>query len=174
MDIRSIATGFLLGFVFAFIAFILFYNQGDPLQTSVPPEPAATEASVTINLASIFVNDQDKALKFYTEMVGFVVKHNIPVGEFKWLTVVSPEGPGGMELLLEPDDHQATKTYQKAIYDDGIPATTFFVTDIQQTYERMKASGVVFTREPTKMGSVTTVVFDDTCGNLIQLTQTEQ
>ena len=172
MDIRSIATGFLLGFVFAFIAFILFYNQGDPLQASVPPEPAATEASVTINLASIFVNDQDKALKFYTEMVGFVVKHNIPVGEFKWLTVVSPEGSGDMELLLEPDDHQAAKTYQKAIYDDSIPATTFFVTDIQQTYERMKASGVVFTREPMEMGSVNTVVFDDTCGNLIQLTQT--
>ena len=104
-----------------------------------------------------------------------MVKHNIPVGAFRWLTVVSPEGPGDMELLLEPNDHQAVKTYQKAIYDDGIPATTFFVTDIQQTYERMKASGVVFTRgEPTKMGSVTTAVFDDTCGNLIQLTQTEQ
>ncbi len=124
-----------------------------------------------IKLNSVFVDDQDKALKFYTEVLGFVKKHDIPVGEFKWLTVVSPEGPDDIELLLEPNDNPAAKTYQKAIFEQGIPLTAFAVDDIEKEYERMKQLGVVFTTEPTKTGPVTQAVFDDTCGNLIQLYQ---
>ena len=124
-----------------------------------------------IKLNSVFVDDQDKALKFYTEVLGFVKKHDIPVGEFKWLTVVSPEGPDDIELLLEPNDNPAAKTYQKAIFEQGIPSTSFAVEDIQKEYERMKNLGVVFSMKPTKTGEVTVAVFDDTCGNLIQLLQ---
>ena len=111
------------------------------------------------------------ALKFYTEVLGFFKKTDIPAGEFRWLTVVSPEGPGDIELLLEPNAHPAAKTYQKAIVDDGIPATTFAVENIQEEYERMKELGVVFTMAPTRSGPVTVAVFDDSCGNLIQLAQ---
>ncbi len=124
-----------------------------------------------IKLNSVFVDDQDKALKFYTEVLGFVKKRDIPVGQFKWLTVVSPEGPDDIELLLEPNDNPAAKTYQKAIFEQGIATTSFAVEDIQKEYERMKKLGVVFTMEPTKMGPVIVAVFDDTCGNLIQLSQ---
>ncbi len=122
-----------------------------------------------IKLNSVLVDDQDKALTFYTEVLGFVKKRDIPVGEFRWLTVVSPEEPGGTELLLEPNDNPAAKTFQKALYEQGIPVTSFAVQDVQKEYKRMKKLGVVFTRKPTKTGPVTIAVFDDTSGNLIQL-----
>jgi len=124
-----------------------------------------------INLSSVYVDDQGKALKFYTDVLGFVKKADIPVGEFRWLTVVSPEEPEGTELLLEPSDNPATKTFKKALYEQGIPLTSFAVEDIQEEYERMKNLGVNFTMEPTEMGHVTIAVFDDTCGNLIQIAQ---
>ena len=124
-----------------------------------------------INLSSVYVDDQGKALKFYTDVLGFVKKADIPVGEFRWLTVVSPEEPEGTELLLEPTDNPATKTFKKALYEQGIPLTSFAVEDIQEEYERMKKLGVNFTMEPTEMGPVTVAVFDDTCGNLIQIAQ---
>ena len=124
-----------------------------------------------IHLASVFVDDQDKALRFYTEVLGFVKKMDIPAGEFKWLTVVSPEEPDGTQLLLEPNDNPASKTFQKAIFDQGIPITSFAVDDIQKEYARLKALGVTFTMQPTAMGPVTQAVFEDTCGNLIQIAQ---
>jgi predicted enzyme related to lactoylglutathione lyase len=124
-----------------------------------------------IGLSSVYVDDQDKALKFYTEVLGFVKKSDIPVGKFRWLTVVSPEEPNGTELLLEPSDNPATKTFKKAIFEQRIPLTSFAVEDIQKEYERMKKLGVNFAMEPTEMGPVTVAVFDDTCGNLIQLYQ---
>jgi catechol 2,3-dioxygenase-like lactoylglutathione lyase family enzyme len=122
-----------------------------------------------INLASVFVDDQDKALSFYTETLGFVKKTEMPVGEFKWLTVVSPEDPDGVELVLEPSDHPAVKPFKDAIVADGIPYTSFAVADVQAEYERLNARGVKFVQQPTSMGAVTTAVFDDTCGNLIQI-----
>ena len=122
-----------------------------------------------IKLTSVMVDDQDKALKFYTEVLGFVKKTEIP--EIKWLTVVSPEGPDDIELLLEPNDNPAAKAYQKAIYEQRIPLAAFAVEDIQQEYERMKRLGVVFRTEPTRMGGATIAVFHDTCGNFIQLYQ---
>ncbi len=124
-----------------------------------------------IKLTSVFVDDQDKALRFYTEVLGFVKKSDFPVGEFKWLTVVSPEEPDGTELLLEPNDNPVAKTYQQAIFQQGIAAATFAVEDIHKEYERMTKLGVVFTMQPTNVGPVTIAVFDDTCGNLIQLGQ---
>jgi catechol 2,3-dioxygenase-like lactoylglutathione lyase family enzyme len=129
------------------------------------------QSSMKIKLTSVFVEDQDKAIKFYTEVLGFVKKQDVPVGEFKWLTVVSPDDPDGTELLLEPNDNPAAKTYQQAIFEQGIPATMFFVDDISREVERLKNLGVVFTMEPTEMGTVTVAVFDDTCGNLIQIAQ---
>ena len=123
-----------------------------------------------IKLTSVFVDDQDKALRFYTKVLSFTKKSDFPVGEFKWLTVVSPEGPDDIELLLEPNDNPAAKTFQNAIFNQGIPSTAFAVEDIQREYERMTALGVAFRTEPTKMeGGPTIAVFDDTCGNLIQL-----
>jgi catechol 2,3-dioxygenase-like lactoylglutathione lyase family enzyme len=122
-----------------------------------------------INLASVFVDDQDKALSFYTETLGFVKKTEMPAGEFKWLTVVSPEDPDGVELLLEPSDHPAVKPFRDAIVADGIPYTSFAVADVRAEFERLSARGVKFVQEPTSMGPVTTAVFDDTCGNLIQI-----
>ncbi|MCJ2519757.1 MAG: VOC family protein [Candidatus Thermoplasmatota archaeon] len=124
-----------------------------------------------ITLSSVFVDDQDKALQFYTKVLGFVKKEELPAGEFKWLTVVSPEGPDGVELLLEPNATQLARTYQEGCLEAGIPATSFAVEDIQGEYERMKGLGVVFHQEPTRTGSVTVAVFDDTCGNLVQLVQ---
>jgi len=122
-----------------------------------------------INLAGVFVDDQDKALSFYTETLGFVKKTDMPAGEFKWLTVVSPEDPDGVELVLEPSDHPAVKPFRDAIVADGIPYTSFAVADVQAEYERLSARGVKFVQKPTSMGPVTTAVFDDTCGNLIQI-----
>ena len=124
-----------------------------------------------IKLTGVFVDDQDKALKFYTEALGFVKKLEIPLGEFKWLTVVSPEEPDGVQLLLEPSDNPATQAFKKALVEQGIPLTTFFVDDIQSEYERLTGLGVKFTIPPTAMGPTTMAVFDDTCGNFIQLNQ---
>ncbi|WP_026257332.1 VOC family protein [Actinopolymorpha alba] len=122
-----------------------------------------------INLASVLVDDQEKALHFYTEVLGFVKKHDIPLGEDRWLTVVSPENPDGTELLLEPSGHPAVKPFKKALVADGIPFTSFAVDDVRAEYERLRGLGVRFTQEPTDMGPVTTAVLDDTCGNLIQI-----
>ncbi|MEZ4671923.1 MAG: VOC family protein [Anaerolineae bacterium] len=124
-----------------------------------------------IHLSSVFVSDQDKALRFYTEVLGFVKKADVPLGEFKWLTVVSPEAPDGTELLLEPNDNPAAKTFQEAMHKQGIPLTSFAVNDVQKEYDRLKQLGVAFTMTPTEMGPVTIAVFDDTCGNLIQIAQ---
>lgn len=117
------------------------------------------------------VDNQDKALKFYTEVLGFVKKTEIPMGEHKWLTVVSPEAPDEVELVLEPMGFPPAKTYQKALFEVGIPLTAFHVDDIQKEYERLEKSGVVFSMKPTKMGPATLAVFDDTCGNNIQIFQ---
>ena len=125
-----------------------------------------------ITLTSVFVSDQDEALRFYTETLGFVKKHDVPVGEFKWLTVVSPDDPDGTELLLEPNENPVSQTYQKGIFDQGIPAASFGVTDIRAEYEKLKSLGVAFTMEPTELANVTIAVFDDTFGNLIQIMQT--
>ena len=125
-----------------------------------------------IILTGVFVDDQDKALKFYTETLGFVLKHDVPAGEYRWITVVSPDDPDGTELLLEPNENPVAQEYQKGLFDQGIPANSFGVTDIGAEHERLKALGVSFTMEPTEMGPVTIAVFDDTCGNLIQIMQT--
>ena len=125
-----------------------------------------------IILTSVFVSDQNEALRFYTETLGFVKKHDIPVGEFKWLTVVSPDDPDGTELLLEPNENPVAKVFQKGIFDQGIPAASFGVTDIHAEYEKLKSLGVAFTMGPTELANVTIATFDDTCGNLIQLMQT--
>jgi len=124
-----------------------------------------------IIVTSIFVEDQDKALAFYTDTLGFVKKHDVPTGEYRWITVVSPEDQGGTELLLEPNQHPAAKEYQKKLFAEGIPVTMFGVDDIQKEYVRLVEKGVQFTMEPTKMGEFTIAVFDDTCGNLIQMIQ---
>lgn len=122
-----------------------------------------------IYVTSVFVDDQAKALDFYTRVLGFVKKNEIPLGEFSWLTVVSPEDPDGTEVLLEPDSHPAVGPYKEALAEDGIPAASFAVGDVAAESERLKGLGVTFTQEPMEAGPVTTAVFDDTCGNLIQL-----
>jgi predicted enzyme related to lactoylglutathione lyase len=126
-----------------------------------------------IKLTSVFVKDQGEALKFYTETLGFVKKEDIPVGKYRWLTVVSPEDPDGTQLVLEPNENPAAKAYQEALFKQGIRAALFLVDDIQKEYERLKTLGVKFTMEPTKLtGTPSTIaVLDDTCGNLIQITQ---
>ena len=124
-----------------------------------------------IRLTSVMVDDQDKALKFYTDVLGFVKKTEIPMGEHKWLTVVSKEEQDGVELLLEPMGFAPAKVYQKALKDAGIPLTAFHVEDVQKEYERLQKLGVKFSMPPTKMGPATLVVLDDTCGNNIQLVQ---
>ncbi|MFI9235555.1 VOC family protein [Streptomyces sp. NPDC053079] len=123
-----------------------------------------------IHLTSVFVDDQAKALHFYTEILGFVKKHDVPVGETdRWLTVVSPDDPGGTELLLEPASHPAAKTYRDALVKDGIPLAQFAVDDVKAEYERLRGLGVHFSQEPLDMDDVTIAVLDDTCGNLIQI-----
>jgi catechol 2,3-dioxygenase-like lactoylglutathione lyase family enzyme len=124
-----------------------------------------------ITVTSVLVDDQAKALRFYTEVLGFVKKTDIPLGEASWLTVISPDQPDGPELLLEPDGHPAAKPFKAALVADGIPYTSFAVADIQAEYDRLTGLGVEFTQPPTAMGPVTTAVFDDTCGNLIQIAQ---
>lgn len=124
-----------------------------------------------IKLNSIVVDDQDKALKFYTEVLGFRKKHDLPVGVYRWITVVSPEGPDDLELVLEPNANPAAQTYQKALFDQGIPLTAFEVDDLAAEVRRLKGLGVAFTQEPTPVGAVSIAVLSDTCGNLIQLYQ---
>jgi catechol 2,3-dioxygenase-like lactoylglutathione lyase family enzyme len=123
-----------------------------------------------INLASVLVDDQEKALRFYTDVLGFVKKAEFPVGEHRWLTVVSPEDPDGVELALEPDEHPAAKPFKEALAADGIPYTSFAVADVHAEFDRLKGLGVTFTQEPVAMGAMTTAVLDDTCGNLIMIT----
>jgi catechol 2,3-dioxygenase-like lactoylglutathione lyase family enzyme len=124
-----------------------------------------------IIVTSVFVDDQRKALQFYTEKLGFVKKNDVPLGEASWLTVVSQSEPDGVELLMEPDSHPAVGPFKRALVEDGIPFASFGVDDVQSEYERLRRAGVVFTQPPVAMGPVTTAVLDDTCGNLIQLAQ---
>jgi len=122
-----------------------------------------------INVTSVLVDDQAKALDFYTDVLGFEKKTDVPTGDARWLTVVSPEDPDGVELLLEPDSHPAAGPFKRALVADGIPFTSFAVDDVAAEYARLEAAGVAFTQPPTAMGPTTTAVFDDTCGNLIQI-----
>jgi len=124
-----------------------------------------------IKLTSIMVDDQTRALAFYTGVLGFKKKRELPVGEYRWITVVSAEGPDDVELSLEPNANPAAKTFQRAMFDQGIPLAAFEVADIGAEFARLKALGVAFTREPTRMGPVTIALLSDTCGNLIQLYQ---
>jgi len=124
-----------------------------------------------IHLTSVLVDDQQKALDFYTGALGFIVKADVPLGEHRWLTVVSPEEPDGVELVLEPDAHPAAPPFKAALVADGIPFTSFAVADVHAEYARLRERGVTFTQEPTEMGPVVTAVLDDSCGNLIQLVQ---
>ena len=126
-----------------------------------------------INVTSVFVDDQQKALRFYTETLGFQKKTAIPLGDVFWLTVVSPEDPNGTELLLEPDSHPAVKPYKAALVEDGIPAASFAVVEVQTEYERLLSKGVRFVQPPVDHGAVVTAVLDDTCGNLIQIAAEE-
>jgi catechol 2,3-dioxygenase-like lactoylglutathione lyase family enzyme len=122
-----------------------------------------------IYLTSVLVDDQEKALRFYTDVLGFTKKHDIPLGEARWLTVVAPDDPQCPELLLEPDSHPAAGPFKAALVADGIPATSFAVDDVPAEFQRLRGLGVRFTQEPLEMGAVTTAVLDDTCGNLIQI-----
>ena len=124
-----------------------------------------------IHLANVFVDDQDKALAFYTEILGFRLKEQVPVGQHQWLTVVSPAEPDGTQLLLEPDEHPAVRPFKTALVEDGIPFTQFAVDSVQAEHDRLLALGVHFTQPPTDLGPVTTAVFEDTCGNLIQIAE---
>ena len=123
-----------------------------------------------ISLTSILVDDQAKALAFYTDVLGFRTKVDVPLGDHRWLSVVSPDAPDGVELVLEPDSHPAAQQFKAALVEDGIPYTSFAVDDVQQEHDRLVADGVRFTQPPTAMGPVVTAVLDDTCGNLIQIT----
>ncbi len=125
-----------------------------------------------IVVTSVFVEDQEKALSFYTEVLGFQKKTDVPLGEDRWLTVVSPEEPEGVELLLEPSGHPAVNPFKQALVGDGIPFASFGVEDVEAEHARLEGLGVKFTQPPTMFGDVTTAVFDDTCGNLIQIAQT--
>lgn len=122
-----------------------------------------------IAMTSVLVDDQEKALRFYTDVLGFLPKHDVPLGEHRWITVVSPQAPDGIELVLEPDGHPAARPFKAALVADGIPYTAFAVDDVHAEAARLKGLGVTFTQEPLQMGPVTTAVLDDTCGNLIQL-----
>lgn len=123
-----------------------------------------------INVTSVLVDDQAKALRFYTDMLGFVVKTDLPLGDYRWLTVVGANEPDGVELLLEPDAHPAAKAFKEALVEDGIPLTSFAVDDVAAVHDDLVARGVTFRQAPSAMGPVVTAVLDDTCGNLIQLT----
>jgi len=124
-----------------------------------------------INLASVFVDDQAKALRFYTDILGFIKKTDIPVGDNSWLTVVSPQEPDGVELLLEPSDHPGVRPFKDSLVADGIPFTSFAVDDVDAEYRRLTGLGVHFTQPPTDLGTAVVAVFDDTCGNLIGIAQ---
>jgi catechol 2,3-dioxygenase-like lactoylglutathione lyase family enzyme len=135
-----------------------------PLDPAGPP--------VKIAMTSVLVDDQEKALRFCTDVLGFVAKHDIPMGEHRWITVVSPQAADGVELVLEPDAHPAARPFTEALVADGIPFTAFAVNDVSTEYERLRAAGVTFTQEQLQMGPVTTAVLDDTCGDLIQIVTT--
>ena len=124
-----------------------------------------------IVLMSILVDDQEKALQFYTKMLGFQKKTDVPMGHHRWLTVVAADDPNGVELVLEPDEHPAAKPFKRALVEDGIPFTSFGVEDVQSEYDRLAKAGVEFTQPPVAMGPVMTAVFADTCGNLVQIAQ---
>ncbi len=124
-----------------------------------------------IKLTSLMVDDQTKAQKFYTEILGFQIKHDFPVGAYKWLTVTSPEGPDDLELVLEPNANPAAKTFQETMFAQSIPLASFEVADIAAEFARLQTLGVVFTAKPASMGPVIIAVFSDTCGNLIQMYQ---
>jgi catechol 2,3-dioxygenase-like lactoylglutathione lyase family enzyme len=127
--------------------------------------------SLRMHVMSVMVDDQRKALAFYTDVLGFQKKWEIPMGEVSWLTVVSPDAPNGMELSLEPDSHPAARPFKQALVEDGIPFTSFAVDDVQAEYERLRARGVQFTQPPTNLGPVIVATLDDTCGNLLQIVQ---
>jgi catechol 2,3-dioxygenase-like lactoylglutathione lyase family enzyme len=123
-----------------------------------------------ITLTSVLVDDQAKALAFYTDILGFELKHDVPLGDHRWVTVVSPESPDGPELVLEPDEHPGARPFKQALVANGVPYTSFAVEDVRAEHERLTSAGVRFTQEPAEMGpGVTTAVLDDTCGNLIQI-----
>ena len=124
-----------------------------------------------INLTSVLVDDQEKALRFYADVLGFKKRRDVPLGEHRWLTVTSAEDPNGTELVLEPDSHPAARPFKEALVEDGIPFTSFAVEDLGREFKRLQAAGVRFTQEPAQMGPVRTAVFDDTCGNLIQIVE---
>jgi catechol 2,3-dioxygenase-like lactoylglutathione lyase family enzyme len=124
-----------------------------------------------IHVTSVYVDDQEKALDVYTRLLGFVRKTDVPAGEYRWLTVVSPEEPDGVELLLEPAAHPAARTFQQALFAEGIPLTSFAVDDVRAEVERLREKGVDIRQEPTPMGPVTVAAFADGCGNLIQIVQ---
>ena len=126
---------------------------------------------IRITVTSVLVDDQEKALRFYTDVLGFQPGVDVPLGEFRWLTVVSEADPDGVQLLLEPNQHPAAKRFQEALHADGIPATAFTVDDLRAEFERLKEQGVTFVSEPTEAGQVITATLDDTCGNLIALNQ---
>jgi catechol 2,3-dioxygenase-like lactoylglutathione lyase family enzyme len=127
---------------------------------------------VKIAMTSVLVDDQEKALRFYTDVLGFEAKHDVPMGEHRWITVVSPDSRDGVELVLEPDAHPAARPFKEALVADGIPFTAFAVDDVQAEFDRLTGLGVRFTQQPLAMGPVTTAVLDDTCGNLIQIAST--
>ena len=148
--------------------------NGQPLLAIAERWPAdrhRSQHAMRINMVGLPVDNQEKALKFYTEILGFQTKHDIPLGKHRWITVVSPEEPEGTELALEPDEHPAVKPFRSALIEDGIPYTSFAVADVAAEHERLEALGVQFTQKPTDYGTVITAVFDDTCGNLIQIAQ---
>ena len=126
---------------------------------------------MNIVVTSVLVDDQEKALRFYTEILGFEKKHDVPMGHHRWVTVVSPDARDGVELLLEPDEHPAARPFKNALVADGIPFTSFGVSDVRAEFDRLSGAGVRFTQPPVAMGPVITAVLDDTCGNLIQLAQ---
>jgi catechol 2,3-dioxygenase-like lactoylglutathione lyase family enzyme len=148
---------------------LLLEAQDAPRKSDAPNRK--TGGAMTITVTSVLVDDQAKALKFYTEVLGFLKKADVPVGKDRWLTVISPDQPDGPELLLEPMGIAASKTYQKALFDAGIPLTSFTVADVAATHARLQKLGVMFRTLPMKMGPVTLAAFEDTCGNLIQITQ---
>ena len=150
------------------LATAIFEKRAVPALAHCAPM-SRKEATMRIKLTSIFVDDQDKALRFYTKVLGFVKKREFPVGEYKWITVVSPEGPDDLELSLEPNANPAARTFQESLMKQGIPLTAFEVSDIEAEHQRLGKHGVVFTKEPTDAGPVSIAIFADTCGNLIQI-----
>jgi len=154
-----------------FVALITGLLIGSSVVLAHPSVPAEAKGTMKIKLTSVFVKDQMQALKFYTETLGFIKKKDFSVGEFRWLTVVSAEDPDGTELLLEPNANEAARTFQAAIFEQGIPAASFSVEEVEKEYARLLALGVKFTVKPLDVGTAIIAVFDDTCGNLIQIAQ---